>query len=68
MTQLNFCVCRVREKKVIKILFFERLTLNLIWKYSFYKIKKNYIPLYRNTQQYATLNCSVKASLRAGGL
>ena len=25
------------------------------------------IPLYRNTQHYATLNCSVKASLRVGG-
>ena len=27
----------------------------------------HYIPLFRNTQYYATLNCSVKASLRAGG-
>ena len=26
-----------------------------------------YIPLYRNTQHYATLNYSVKTSLRAGG-
>ena len=27
----------------------------------------HYIPLYRNTQHYATLNCSVKTCLRAGG-
>ena len=27
----------------------------------------NYISLYRNTQHYATLSCSVKTSLRAGG-
>ena len=27
----------------------------------------HYIPLYRNTQNYSTLNCSVKTSLRAGG-
>ena len=27
----------------------------------------HYIPLYRHTQHYATLNCSVKMSLRAGG-
>ena len=26
-----------------------------------------YFPLYRNTQHYATLTCSVKMSLRAGG-
>ena len=27
----------------------------------------HYIPLYRNTQHYASLNSSVKMSLRAGG-
>ena len=27
----------------------------------------DYITLYRNTQHYATLNCSVKTSLRAEG-
>ena len=27
----------------------------------------HYSPLYRNTQHYATLNWSVKPSLRAGG-
>ena len=27
----------------------------------------HYIPLYRNTQHHATLNRSVKTSLRAGG-
>ena len=27
----------------------------------------HYIPLYRNTQHYATLNCSIKTSLRAEG-
>ena len=27
----------------------------------------HYISLYRSTQDYATLNCSVKTSLRAGG-
>ena len=27
----------------------------------------HYVLLYRNTQHYVTLNCSVKPSLRAGG-
>ena len=27
----------------------------------------HYIPLYRNAQHYATLNCSGKTRLRAGG-
>ena len=40
MTQLNFYVCRVREKKVIQIYFFDRLTLSLVGKYGFYEIKK----------------------------
>ena len=32
-----------------------------------YEEEEEYIPLYRDTQHYTTLNCSVKTSLRAGG-
>ena len=32
-----------------------------------YQVEEDYAPLYRNKQHYATLQCSVKTSLRAGG-
>ena len=55
MTELNFCVYRLREKKVIKILFFERLTLSLIVKYGFKKIKKQQTSDFNETLHDVTL-------------
>ena len=55
MIQLNFGVCRVREKKVSTIFFFERLTLSLMENYGFYKIKKNHRSNFNETLHGVTL-------------